>query len=189
VFFDSVEPLVSGVGNGFLGVYEWEAPGEGSCTPRAASPVTGGCTYLLSGDSSENSYLIDASANGDNVFFVSRAQLGEANRNGYEELYDARVGGARPPQGARCLGSGCQGEPPAPPVFATPASATFEGPGNPPPLKPVKSVKCSKGKRLSHGRCVKTKVKSTKGKHKAKARKSDWREQRESARASREGGR
>jgi hypothetical protein len=43
-------------------------------------------------------------------------------------------------------------------VFGAPASATFSGAGNPPfpPVVVVKrAVRCGRGERLAHGRCVK----------------------------------
>jgi hypothetical protein len=131
VFFDSVEPLVPSDTNGFVDVYEWEAPGVGSCTAGLASRVTGGCTFLLSGGQNpENSYLVDASATGDDVFFASRAQLVNGVPEGYEELYDSRVGGVVPSEEVRCSGTACQGTPPAPPSFATPPSVIFAGVGD-----------------------------------------------------------
>jgi hypothetical protein len=164
VLFDSVEPLVPQDTNGFLDVYEWEAPGEGSCTSTVASAVTGGCTFLLSGgQDQENSYLVDASANGSDVFFVSRSDLVKADRGDFDVLYDARVGGVEPPEEARCSGSGCQGVPSAPPVFATPASVTFNGAGNFPPAQleaktvTKKAAKCKKPEKRSRGKCLRKK--------------------------------
>jgi hypothetical protein len=156
VFFDSIEPLVPQDENGFLDVYEWERDGTGSCEQAS------GCIFLLSGgQSDDNSYLIDASASGDDVFFVSRAQLSKADHGDIDVLYDARVGGIEPPAKVKCSGAGCQGQPQAPPLFATPASATFAGPGNQPSGPPLevkkvtkKTVKCKKPRKLSHGRCV-----------------------------------
>ncbi len=175
VFFDSIEPLVPDDSNGYLDVYEWEAPGEGSCTSQTASTVTGGCTFLLSGgQGGDNSYLIDASSNGDDVFLVSRELLLKAVRGQFDEVFDARVGGVQPPEESRCSGTACQGVPPAPPIFATPASVTFNGVGNfPPPVEAVKAAKkktskCAKGERRSHGRCVKVK----RARKKAKAKRS-----------------
>ena len=169
VFFDSIEPLVSRDSNGYLDVYEWEREGEGTCTAQASSRANGGCVFLLSGGQSpENSYLVDASSNGDDVFFVSRAQLVKADRgSGDDELYDARVGGVPEPEEESCAGTGCQGVPPAPPIFGTPASATiagveaFEPPPPPPPptvVRPkTKTVKCPKGKVRKHNKCIKAK--------------------------------
>jgi hypothetical protein len=173
VFFDSIEPLVPQDENGFLDVYEWEAQGEGSC--REAR----GCVYLLSGgQSTDNSYLIDASANGDDTFFVSRAQLVRADHGDNDVLYDARVGGVEPPTPVACSGTGCQGAPPAPPIFATPASVTFGGTGNfssaSRQSEPHPTPKCPKGKKLSHGKCVK-KPKSGSARSRKTKRSSRWR--------------
>ena len=160
VFFDSMEPLVPRDSNDRLDVYEWERDGAGSCT------LPQGCVYLLSGGQNpENSYFLDASVSGDDVFFVSRAQLTSEDRGSETfELYDARVGGVTTHPEASCSGTGCQGVPPAPPIFATPASATIAGveadEPPPPPAPEVKrvtkkTVKCKRGKKLTHGRCVK----------------------------------
>jgi hypothetical protein len=161
VFFESVEPLVPRDDNGFLDVYEWERDGTGSCGEAR------GCIYLLSGGQNpENSYLLDSSANGNDVFFVSRAQLvNEDLGNDNEVLYDARVGGVVAPVETSCSGTGCQGVPPAPPIFATPASVTFDGVGNytefasPTVVKKTstKAIKCKKGFVKKKTKCVKSK--------------------------------
>jgi hypothetical protein len=95
--------------------------------------------YLLSGGTSAgDSYLIDASASGDDVFIVSRARLVPQDQNDNFNLFDVRVGGVQPPAAPACSGTGCQGAPPAPPSFAAPSSFTFNGAGNfATPLKPV----------------------------------------------------
>jgi hypothetical protein len=67
--------------------------------------------------------------------------------------------------------------PPAPPVFATPSSVTFNGVGNfPAPPAPTRSVppkKCKRGLVKKHDRCVKVKAK----KKRIRARKANnkWR--------------
>lgn len=154
VFFDSLQPLVPRADNGYLDVYEWERDGSGSCEEEQ------GCVYLLSGgQGGENSYLIDSSESGGDVFFVSRERLVKSDRGEADVLYDARVGGLEAEETA-CSEAGCQGVPPAPPIFATPASVTFEGAGNfPPPVsKSEKSSKskrhCASGLRLRGGKCV-----------------------------------
>jgi hypothetical protein len=159
VFFDSIEPLVPQDENGLLDVYEWEAQGEGSCREPQ------GCVYVLSGgQSTDNSYLIDASANGNDVFFVSRAQLVKTDHGDNDVLYDARIGGVAPPAEAECSGTGCQGAPPATPIFATPASVTFDGTGNFPPTETPPPPKCPKNKKLTRGKCVKKVKSKSKGK-------------------------
>ncbi len=125
VFFDSWEPLVSQDTNGKIDVYEWERDGAGSCRESE------GCVYLLSGGTSSSaSWFLGASASGDDAFVISRADLTAGS--GYEgfAVYDARVGGVQPVASPICTGSGCQGVPPAAPIFATPASVTFAGVGN-----------------------------------------------------------
>ncbi len=132
VFFDSDQPLVPQDTNNEQDVYEWERNGSGGCR------VGAGCVYLLSGGVNEAaSWLIGASASGDDVFVVSREQLVPGKSNGAYDLYDARVG-AVPVSGSACTGTGCQGVPSAPPAFATPPSVTFNGVGNFPPPAPAK---------------------------------------------------
>ncbi len=147
VFFDSWEPLVSQDTNGKLDVYEWERDGAGSCHESE------GCVYLLSGGtSSSSSWFLGASASGDDAFVISRADLTAGS--GYEgfAVYDARVGGVQPVASPVCTGSGCQGVPPAAPIFATPASVTFAGVGNfpaPSTTAPSRSKPRLKGKARS----------------------------------------
>ncbi len=159
VFFDTAEALVPQDGNGLTDVYEWERDGTGSCSHQ------GGCLYLLSGGTSGDfSSFLDASETGDDVFLATRAQLVLQVHGEEFEVYDARVGAPQTPTPQACTGTGCQGAPPAPPAFATPSSATFDGVGNfpPPPVvvKPKpKTVKCARGKKLKHGKCAKVKTK------------------------------
>jgi hypothetical protein len=147
VFFDSSQPLVSGDSNGTQDVYEWEAEGASSC-PRSTSRY-GGCVFLLSGGESPDwSYLADADENGEDVFIVHRGPLGGAGpRDDKFQLYDVRVGGGFAESSLGCTGTGCQGVPPAAPIFATPASVTFSGVGNFQP--PEKAVPKPKAKPLT----------------------------------------
>jgi DNA-binding beta-propeller fold protein YncE len=187
VFFDSGEPLVSTDTNGWLDVYEWERDGEGTCTE------TQGCVYDLSGGTDpEDSYLLGADASGANAFFISRADLVPADdgRDG-DVVYDARVDGVQPPAAPACEGTGCQGVPPTPPIFATPASVTFNGVGNfpgggapNPPLVPkpksltraqklANALKaCKKDKRKTKRQSCEKQAKQKYGPSKTKAKKS-----------------
>jgi hypothetical protein len=160
VFFDSYEPLASTDTNGTLDVYEWEAGGEGTCKQ------SGGCVFLLSGgDGSQGnaSFLLDASESGEDVFIASRSKLLPQDHGENFVVYDARVNGVEPVTPSQCTGTGCQGVPPAPPIFATPSSETFAGVGNfPPPPQPGPAVKpkgkpskCRRGFVKKHDRCVK----------------------------------
>ncbi len=161
VFFDSAEPLVSQDTNGLQDVYEWERDGTGSCQTAE------GCVYLLSGGTSTDiSAFVDASSNSGDVLLVTRAQLVPQDRNENDDLYDVRIGGVQPLSPSVCTGTGCQGVPSAPPLFATPPSVTFDGVGNfePPPPAPAvkpkpkaKAKQCKKGYVKKQGRCVKKK--------------------------------
>jgi hypothetical protein len=140
VFFDSSQPLVAGDSNGTQDVYEWEAEGAGSC-PVATSRY-GGCVFLLSGGESVDwSFLVDVDESGENVFISHRGPLGGAGpRDDKVHLYDVRVQGGFPESSLACTGTGCQGVPPAAPIFATPSSVTFEGVGNFSPAAAAKAT-------------------------------------------------
>jgi hypothetical protein len=161
VFFVSTEGLSPQDINGERDVYEWERPGTGSCTE------TGGCVYLLSGGTSiGNSGFLDASESGGDVFIVTRANFDGSDEDGAFDAYDVRLGAQRPPVPPLCTGTGCQGIPSAPPIFATPSSLTFEGVGNfAAPAKETKAKPKSKKK-------AKPKKKSKHKKKKSKAKKS-----------------
>jgi hypothetical protein len=172
VFFQTKEALVPQDTNGQLDVYEWEREGAGSCEHASASfsASSGGCLYLIStGQSGDQSYFGDASADGSNVFFFTREQLVGQDQDNNVDLYDARVGGGiaaqNPPPPASCTGEGCLGPVASPPMFGPPASASFFGTDNlkSPPDKPKKAVaRCPKRKKRSHGKCVKKRAKSHK---------------------------
>jgi hypothetical protein len=177
VFFDSLEPLVGRDKNGTMDVYEWERAGTegGSCPADAPG---GGCIYLLSngGGTQQNaSYLLGASETGEDVFIATRSHLLAGVQGEGMTIYDARVDGYRPLTTSQCAGTACQGVPPAPPIFATPSSVTFAGPGNFPPPPPAvvvkpkpKPTKCKKAgdgsRRGEKGRCVPKKKKKSKAK-------------------------
>jgi NHL repeat len=163
VFFQTAESLVPSDQNGKIDVYESERDGAGSCTRPA------GCLFVISGGSSTyNSFFVDASESGDDVFFISRADLVPADKTDRTELYDARVGATQPLAQPVCSGTGCQGVPAAPPIFSTPPSVTITGVDDFPPAASKvikkKTVKCAKGKTLKRGKCTKIKNKKKKAK-------------------------
>ncbi len=173
VFFNSAAALVAHATSGAMNVYEWERDGAGSCRdPRD-------CIYLLSGGTSpQGSYLVGASASGDDVFFVTRAQLASQDGSEAYNLYDAHVGGVAPPSPPECSGTGCQGVPLAPTAFEAPASATFTGLGNFPPPAPATAAKPKTAAQLEAANLAKARkacrAKKSKGKRagcEAKARK------------------
>jgi hypothetical protein len=169
LFFNSSDALVPADTNSVEDVYEYEPPGVGDCTNEIStfSPRSDGCVGLISsGTSKEESAFLDASENGDDVFFLTTAQLSSQDTDTVRDVYDARVDGGFPvPQPPpACEGDACQ-SPVAAPNDPTPGSLTYQGPGNPTPAATVKKAakkkvtKCAKGKRLSHGKCTKIKSK------------------------------
>lgn len=169
VVFETADRLLPRAANGFNNVYEWERGGSGSCEAAAAS-----CLYLIStGTSPGPSSSLGVSPDGTDVYFNTPERLAPQDQSENLDVYDARIGGGFSESFSACSGTGCQGVPPAAPIFATPSSVTFAGVGNfppPPASKPKpqsKSVKCKKGKKLSHGKCVKKAKRK-----KAKAKKS-----------------
>jgi hypothetical protein len=169
VFFESAQPLVPQAQNGRLNLYEWERDGSGSCGD------SDGCVYLLStGTSSGASYFVDASADGNDVFMMTRSALTEADGNEYNDIYDVRVDAPQPAAPPRCTGTGCQGVAASPPVFSTPSSATYDGVGNfAAPSKPV-AKKSKPRPRKKTPSCTKSskKIKQKKSKKKAKKAKA-----------------
>jgi hypothetical protein len=155
-FFETTDDLVPQDTNKRRDVYEWEAPGEGSCTAQ------GGCTQLISsGRSPEASSFIDASAGGADAFFLTGASLAVGDPGSYD-VYDARAGGGfPPPPGAiPCEGDACQALPEAP-EDPTPGTLVPNG-GNPAP----RFVKVGKKKHhKSKGKHHRGKRKHGKSKH------------------------
>jgi hypothetical protein len=109
VFFNSEQRLVPQDTNSVQDVYEWEREGTAGCP--VATSTSGGCVFLLSGGETQGySFLVDADATGNNVFFEHQGPLGQAEVPvGRNALYDARVGGGFPrPADVTCVGGGCQ---------------------------------------------------------------------------------
>jgi hypothetical protein len=138
-------------------VYEWE----------------NGVVYLISGGKSpRDSYYLDSSENGDDVFFATAESLVPADTDGGYDVYDARVpqpGDSPPAAAVPCEGSVCQGPPNVPSPLTPPASSTFSGLGNPDwgeasspttasTAKKVtaKTVKCKRGYVKKRKKCVKS---------------------------------
>ncbi len=155
LFFETSDAVVPHASDGRENVYEYE---HGRL--HAVSNVAGGF----------ESFFMDASPSGNDVFFGSSDQLLAQDRSENVVVWDARVDGGFPGiAAAPSCDNGDSCKPPASPqpgVFGAPASATFSGPGNPTAIvsprasSPVvvrKTVKCAKGRHLSRGKCVKTK--------------------------------
>jgi hypothetical protein len=133
LFFDSSDALVPADQNGKEDVYEYEPEGVGSCR------YSSGCIGLISsGSSSRESAFLDASENGDDVFFLTAAQLVPQDTDNTYDIYDARVCSEAEP----CLSSKssavqeCETTGTCRPSSTTPSqlpaapSATYSGPGN-----------------------------------------------------------
>jgi hypothetical protein len=98
VFFATAEALMSSDVNGKLDVYEYDV------AARALRLIS-------SGTDASDSYFMDVSPDGKNVFIVTREQLVRWDTDTSYDLYDARVGGGfpdPPPPAPRCTGSACQ---------------------------------------------------------------------------------
>ena len=163
LFFDGADALVPAVRTttreesvagkeqkvGVENVYEYEPSGVGGCE----SASSGGCVGLISSGSSPNeSAFLEATPSGNDVFFLTAAQLLAQDTDTAFDIYDARVCTPASP----CLtppteapeGCGETGKcRPASRSVQAPieesGSATFSGPGNlpsPPAKQEVKGV-------------------------------------------------
>jgi hypothetical protein len=143
VFFDTAQPLVPEDTNDKVDAYEFDA-------------LSGEPHLLSSGTSPVDSYFLEASADGRDVFLDTNQRLSGWDTDGSYDLYDARAGGGfpePPPIVAACEGEACKGSSPSPSAPQSAASATLAGPGNP------RRSRCRKGTRAvkRHGKtqCVK----------------------------------
>lgn len=134
LFFDSSDDLVPQDTNGTEDVYEYEPPGVGSCTSASTTfgGASDGCVDLISsGTSPQESAFLDASESGDDVFFLTYAQLSGRDVDTSLDVYDARVGGGEPEvaRPVECQGDACQAFV-APPEELTPGTLIHSGLGN-----------------------------------------------------------
>jgi hypothetical protein len=142
VFFDSDDGLVPEDTNGTEDVYEYE---------------NGNVSLISDGTSAGGASFVDASSNGDDVFFITRAQLVAQDTDQLVDLYDARAPhvtgeevGSTTSSASVCEGEDCRAPAPVAPVFGTPSSAIFVGVGNvvaPTPTVKPKPKKIQKPKR------------------------------------------
>jgi hypothetical protein len=170
VLFNAIDSLVPADSNKQWDVYQYEDLGVGSCATaaeNAAMKRSGeGCVSLMSSGSGEAEVgFLDASATGNDVFFLTPARLSVTDVDDALDVYDARVNGIPAVLSSKQACDSVEScHPPTPPVQGvTPGSSSFNGSGN---VKP--SRKCPKGKRKvkRHGkqRCV-----PRKGKHQRRA--------------------
>jgi hypothetical protein len=181
VFFDTPDPLVPQDVN--TAPTTVDAVGQPEEHGRDVYEWENGKLFLISsGTSDENSYVGDNSASGNDVFFSTSQGLVPGDTDESYDVYDARVprpGDTPPPAPAECEGEECQGPPSEPALLGAPASATFNGLGNPTPETAAtpaasvtkKTVKCKRGFTKKNNKCVKNKKKKTRAKKSAKGRK------------------
>jgi DNA-binding beta-propeller fold protein YncE len=134
LFFNGADALAAQDTNGKEDVYEFEPSSLGSC----ANPA--GCVSLISsGIGTHESAFLDASASGNDVFFLTAVQLVPADFDNSFDVYDARVCTEASPclQAKVVTRSTCETEPSASSCkapespqtgFGAPASSTFSGP-------------------------------------------------------------
>jgi hypothetical protein len=120
VFFSTPETLVAEDVNGVADAYQYD-------------PATDSLSLVSSGTGRDPANFVDASASGDDVFFVTRQRLVGSDRDDLVDLYDARIGDAVPDPVERvvpvCEGEACQGAPSGDPGGDLPGSLVFEGAG------------------------------------------------------------
>jgi DNA-binding beta-propeller fold protein YncE len=138
LFFNSSDSLVPADGNsGKEDVYEYEPLGVGSC---ASANTERGCVALISsGESQRESTFLDASENGDDVFFLTNSSLSPLDTDTSNDVYDARVCAVVgvdpcPTYGASplppCSSEACKPPPAAQLTYGAPASSASSGTAN-----------------------------------------------------------
>jgi hypothetical protein len=143
VFFNAFDNLVPADANGASDAYEFEPDGVGDCVTTSSGAAVvhsdGGCVALLSsGTSGQETGVLDASASGDDVFFLTAAALSGQDADSAYDIYDAHVcgigwqcGSPSPPLPAPCSSAGsCRPVQGAQVVEAGPGTSQFSGGGN-----------------------------------------------------------
>jgi DNA-binding beta-propeller fold protein YncE len=174
LFFNSADPLVPAAAGhtrkekvsekekepeslvGIENVYQYESNGVGDCT----SPS--GCVALISaGTSDKESAFMDASASGNDVFFLTASTLLPQDEDASLDVYDARVCSEAspclppvPPPGEPCTSAAtCKQGITSPPGFQPPPSSDLSTPGNPAAPKsanlPAKTKKLTSAQKLA----------------------------------------
>jgi hypothetical protein len=120
VFFNTTEALVPEDSNGKWDAYEYDVPN--------------GTVHLIStGKDPADSYFLDASPDGHDVFLATRERLVGWDVDANYDVYDARVGGGFPdpsPPSQPCAGESCRAPAAAAVAAAVGASAQYRGAGD-----------------------------------------------------------
>ncbi len=135
LYFSTAERLVPEDTNGVADAYVYDTTTE--------KP-----SLLSSGESPQPSFFMDASADGEDVFFTTSEPLAGWDIDGNYDLYDARVDGGfpePPPPPPSCVGDACQ-QPPPNLNDPTPASSAYSGPGDQTNARRPRA-RCPRGKR------------------------------------------
>jgi hypothetical protein len=137
VYFETTEALVPRDVNGVLDVYEWEAPGSGTCTADSSAYSTQdeGCVDLISSGSGDHaSFFADASSDGSSVFFFTSQPLVRQDEDSLVDVYGAREDGGIAAQNvsapSTCEGEACRGQAFPSPGVAPLASTLTTSAGN-----------------------------------------------------------
>ena len=139
IMFTSTEGLVPQDTNGVADVY---------------ADVDGRLSLISSGTSARDSLLGGMSADGSQIFILTRSKLVSADvDNGLVDAYSVRVGGglAEPAVSLGCSDDACQGVPGRPAGAVTPGSASYAGveEGAPDAVRPVSSARLSVARNVS----------------------------------------
>jgi hypothetical protein len=154
VFFSTRDALVPEDVNNKIDAYEYDTQAR--------------MVHLLSsGRDASDSYFMEASASGADVFIDTRQKLTGWDIDDNYDLYDVRVNGGLPePEAApECAGEGCRGQAPVAPA-TQPLASSAPGAGNlvgtPPKPKPTHRLRCKRDRvpRRVHSRlrCVRHKA-------------------------------
>jgi len=120
VFFNTQDGLVPDDVNGRFDAYEYDT-------------VDGEVRLLSTGTEPTDSYFLDASPSGHDVFIATRTRLVGWDVDTAYDVYDARVNGGfpePPPVAPECVGEGCQGSSAPAPAASDAASSAFRGSGD-----------------------------------------------------------
>ncbi len=185
LFFNAADSLVKeDVNKGKADVYEYEPVGVGDCAKENTSR---GCVALISsGKSDRESTFLDASENGNDVFFLTSSSLiPSLDADQAFDIYDARVCSgpeaeeacpttALPPA-PPCDEEACRPAPtPHPGLGGSLGSATTSSSGNVPPQQQVLGEKVTtkaKAKPLTRAQKLAAALKTCKKKYKGKQKK------------------